>query len=306
MAFHQNHLRAGVHKCGAQELQRLDHSRQQNAADDAAKAAKVAAEKIKYTDLFIDGRYQKSARRETYEVLNPATDAVIANVVLASPIECGLAIKAARDTFDGIGKSGYWRSTTPSYRRKLITKLANLLERDRETLESLETLDTGTSFKKHWEMKMDGPQLIEDMSDVAQAISILRQFASKTMVGYTVRDSDDCHIMSTHFEPVGVIAAITHFKRPISTLMSILSPALLARNTLVVKVGTYMIYVDAFIAKLINSSIPIPVGKRRRPVGESSGGCSHLRGGLSSWSCQHPRRSGHCRWSGDCSTPKCR
>ena len=45
---------------------------------------------------FIDGKWQQSEKKETYDVINPATEEIIGSASKASSIEVQKALKSAR------------------------------------------------------------------------------------------------------------------------------------------------------------------------------------------------------------------
>ena len=60
---------------------------------------------IKYTQLFINNVYVNSSNNELIEVLNPATEELIAKVQAASEIDVDNAVKAARAAFIKVAKA---------------------------------------------------------------------------------------------------------------------------------------------------------------------------------------------------------
>jgi len=52
-----------------------------------------------------------------------------------------VAVSAARKAFEGV-----WRETTPQTRSQLMTKLADLCEKNKDVLASVESLDNGKSI----------------------------------------------------------------------------------------------------------------------------------------------------------------
>ena len=48
---------------------------------------------------YIDGKWQQSEKKETYDVINPATEEVIGKASKASPIDVDKALKSAEKGF---------------------------------------------------------------------------------------------------------------------------------------------------------------------------------------------------------------
>ena len=49
---------------------------------------------------FIDGKWQSSEKRETYDVINPATEEIIGKASKAAPPDVDKALKSAERGFD--------------------------------------------------------------------------------------------------------------------------------------------------------------------------------------------------------------
>ena len=63
---------------------------------------------------FIDGKWQPSSSKETYEVLNPATEEVLGNASKATSVDVDNALKAAEKGLE------VWKRTPPWQRSYII------------------------------------------------------------------------------------------------------------------------------------------------------------------------------------------
>ena len=70
---------------------------------------------------FIDGKWQKSASGETYEVINPATEEVLGKASKANSSDIQRALKSAEKGLE------IWRNTSPWERAKIIRKISELM-----------------------------------------------------------------------------------------------------------------------------------------------------------------------------------
>ena len=70
---------------------------------------------------FIDGKWQTS--KETYEVINPATEEIIGKASKASSADVEKALKSAEKGFE------VWKKTTPWERSYIIRKIADLIRK---------------------------------------------------------------------------------------------------------------------------------------------------------------------------------
>ena len=68
---------------------------------------------------FIDGKWQPSANKETYDVINPATEEIIGKASKASPTDVDRALLSAKKGFE------VWKKVKPWERSKIIRKVAD-------------------------------------------------------------------------------------------------------------------------------------------------------------------------------------
>ncbi|MCJ7633091.1 aldehyde dehydrogenase family protein, partial [Candidatus Bathyarchaeota archaeon] len=111
--------------------------------------------------MFISGHVCTSDSGEYFDVLNPGTEEVIAQVPLGNREDAKRAIDAARDAFD----KGIWSNKTPAERARILLKIADLLESEASEFALLESQNQGKAIK-----------LARD-SDIPFAIDNLRFFA---------------------------------------------------------------------------------------------------------------------------------
>ena len=70
---------------------------------------------------FIDGKWQKSASGETYDVINPATEELIGKASKANSSDIQKALKSAEKGLQ------IWKNTSPWERSKIIRKISDLI-----------------------------------------------------------------------------------------------------------------------------------------------------------------------------------
>jgi acyl-CoA reductase-like NAD-dependent aldehyde dehydrogenase len=175
------------------------------------------------TQLYIGGQWQDAADRKTFPVIGPADEKLLANVAAASSADVDRAVKSARAAFDGA-----WSAVSGAQRGRLINKLADLVERDIETLARLEAVDIGR------------PVFEPRVMDLPSAIATLRTFAgwADKVEGRVIPGPDHlgrpvhCY---TRREPVGVVAAILPWNAPTMIAIWKLAPALATGCTIVIK-----------------------------------------------------------------------
>ena len=90
---------------------------------------------------FINNEFVKGVDGKTFEVINPTNEEVITSVHEATEKDVDIAVAAARKAFEGP-----WKKVTPGERGRLLTKLADLIEKNLDLLASVEALDNGKSM----------------------------------------------------------------------------------------------------------------------------------------------------------------
>src|SRR5699024_3072198 len=169
---------------------------------------------------YINGKWVVSTTNETRDIINPYNQEIIATVAEGNQDDVKLAIEAARQAFD----EGEWSNTPATERGAIVRKIATLIERDKEELARLESLDTGKT-------------VIESRDDMDGIRDVFHYYAD--LAGKNAGEMIDSPIPNTISkvvrEPVGVCGQITPWNYPLLQASWKLAPALVARNTLVMK-----------------------------------------------------------------------
>lgn len=169
---------------------------------------------------FIDGKWVTSQSNEVREIINPYNQEVIAKVTESNEIDTKLAIQVARKAFD----KGEWPNKSATERGRIVYKIAELIERDKEELAVLESLDTGKTLEEsRW-----------DMDDIAGVFRYYAEIADKEN-GEVINSPTPNTVSKVVREPVGVCGMITPWNYPLLQASWKLAPALVAGNTLIMK-----------------------------------------------------------------------
>src|SRR5579884_2086868 len=107
------------------------------------KSHTVRPPKVKDQPMFIGGKWVDSVSGKTFATQNPATGDTICQVAEGDKADIDLAVKAARKAFE----EGPWRHMNASERGRLLNKLADMIEDNKEELAALESLDNGKPYK---------------------------------------------------------------------------------------------------------------------------------------------------------------
>ncbi|MGE3182582.1 MAG: aldehyde dehydrogenase family protein [Phycisphaerae bacterium] len=179
-----------------------------------------ASVKLGPTKLLINGEWQDSQSGKTFETINPATEEVICSVAEADKGDVDRAVAAARRAFD----EGPWRRMSATERGKLMYKLADLMEKNKDELAALETLDNGKPISD------------ASAADLPLAIACYRYYAgwADKVQGKTIPINGPYFCYTRH-EPVGVCAQIIPWNFPILMQAWKWGPALSMGCTVVLK-----------------------------------------------------------------------
>jgi len=189
----------------------------------AAKPQPIIKPDIKYTGIFINNEFHKSVSGKTFETINPSTEEVIASVEEGDKADVDKAVKAATDAFT---LSSPWRTMDARSRGQLLNNLADLMERDREYLASLETYDNGKPFQHAYH------------ADLALSIDCYRYYAGWADKNHgKVIPSRGNFFAYTRHEPIGVCGQIIPWNFPLLMQAWKLGPALAMGNCVVMKLS---------------------------------------------------------------------
>ena len=174
--------------------------------------------------LFINGEYTAAAENETFETVDPVTQAPLAKIARGKSVDIDRAMSAARGVFE----RGDWSLSSPAKRKAVLNKLADLMEAHAEELALLETLDTGKPIRH---------SLRDDIPGAARAIRWYAEAIDKVYGEVATTSSHELAMIVR--EPVGVIAAIVPWNFPLLLTCWKLGPALAAGNSVILKLSRH-------------------------------------------------------------------
>ena len=181
---------------------------------------------------FIDGKWQQAEKKETYAVINPATEEVIGQASKASPVDVEKALKSAEKGLK------IWRNTAPWQRSYIIRKIADLMREKKDILAKWLTLEVGKP-------------LMEGIGEVGGSADIFEWNAEETkrIYGQTVESRFPDTRVHVYYQPVGVVAALVPWNFPLVLASRKISTALAAGCSVICKPdvitpGTVMELVD--------------------------------------------------------------
>jgi len=174
---------------------------------------------VKSYSLYIDGAFVAPASRQLYDVINPATQEVLARAADAGGDDVDRAVGAARRAFD----AGPWKTTTAQERGRILLRLAQIVRDRADELAELETLNSGKPI-----VEAEG-----DIEDVATCFEYYGGLATK-IHGEVLPVPDDALSLVIR-EPIGVAGQIIPWNYPLLMAAWKLAPAICAGCTMVLK-----------------------------------------------------------------------
>ncbi|ABQ35921.1 aldehyde dehydrogenase family protein [Bradyrhizobium sp. BTAi1] len=175
----------------------------------------------------------------TMPVINPATEEVLTDCPRASKDQLDAAVAAAKAAFPA------WAATPITERRRLIGKMADIIEAHANDLARILTSE-------------QGKPLADATGEVLGMAGFFRYLASLDLPMRVLERSGDRQV-EAYRRPLGVVGAIIPWNFPLLILGFKLPPALLAGNTLVVKPAPTTPLSTLRFAELVKDVLPAGV-----------------------------------------------
>jgi len=170
--------------------------------------------------LWIGGKRVEPADGAELDVVSPIDGRVIGAIADAGAEDVDRAVKAARAAFD----RGAWSRAAPAQRKKVLAKLADLIEKNALELAVLGVRDNGTEIGMAYK------------AEPLSAAGTFRYYAEAIdkVYGEIAPTAPDV-LGLVHREPLGVVAAIVPWNFPMMIGAWKVAPALAAGNSVVLK-----------------------------------------------------------------------
>ena len=166
----------------------------------------------------IGGKLVQSTTREWRDVINPATQEVIAQVPFATPEELDMAVADAKQAY------ATWRNTSQSVRTRVMLNLQKLVRDNIGVLAQAITLEHGKT-------------LPDAEGEVGRGLEVIEHACSMTslQLGEYAENAASGIDVYTLIQPLGVCAGITAFNFPIMLPCFMFPIAVTAGNTFILK-----------------------------------------------------------------------
>ena len=170
---------------------------------------------------FINGNWSPSSNKETYEVINPATEEILGHASKATSVDVDKALKSAEKGLQ------VWKKTTPWDRSYILRRIADKLREKKDLLAKWMTLE-------------NGKPLAEGVGETNGAADIFEWNAEETkrIFGQTIESRFEDTRVHVYYQPVGVVAALSPWNFPLILAARKISTALAAGCSVIIKPDT--------------------------------------------------------------------
>lgn len=191
-----------------------------------------------FDSFYINGQWQKARGKDRWDVINPATETVIAQVPMGNSDDVDAAVAAAKAAFPA------WSATTAAERERLINRVADLMaEREDDLCDAVS-------------QAMGCPRHLTPGLQVKGPTAAMRGFAARAHQMEQVKEAGNSLIVK---EPVGVCGFINPWNYPLHQFVGKVAPALAAGCTLVIKPSEQTPLQDLIMAEIMHDA-GIPAG----------------------------------------------
>ncbi|CAN7623432.1 CoA-acylating methylmalonate-semialdehyde dehydrogenase [Pseudorhodoferax sp. LjRoot39] len=168
--------------------------------------------------LLIDGQFVESRSAEWRDIVNPATQEVLARVPFATPQEIDAAVASAKTAFKT------WRKTAIGARARIFLKYQQLIRENMAELAAILTAEQGKT-------------LPDAEGDVFRGLEVVEHAASigNLQLGELANNVANGVDTYTLLQPLGVCAGITPFNFPAMIPLWMFPMAIATGNTFVLK-----------------------------------------------------------------------
>jgi acyl-CoA reductase-like NAD-dependent aldehyde dehydrogenase len=206
---------------------------------------------------FIGGKYVPAASGETFDCISPIDGRVLTKVAACDVEDVNRAVAAARAVFE----KGSWSACHPAKRKKVMLKFADLMQKHKDELALLETLDMGKPISS----SVGG-----DIPGSIQAIQWYAEAADKVYDEIAPYRPDSVSLITR--EPIGVVAAVVPWNYPLLMASWKLGPALATGNSVIIKPAEQSPLTALRIAELaMEAGMPEGVLQVLPGLGETAG-----------------------------------
>ena len=189
--------------------------------------------------ILLDGEYRRSESTQSHDVIDPATENVIAEIAETTAAEIDAAVDAGH-----AAQKRWWRKSALE-RSEIMHDIANDLHAMKAELAEVLTREMGKPYK-------------ESADEVEWSVSAIRYYAEtgRTDIGRVMGNATEGHMNYTLKLPLGVVVTIQPFNYPMTLLAWEGAAALACGNAVIVKPSEYTTITTLLFADAFNRHLP--------------------------------------------------
>ena len=196
---------------------------------------------------YIGGRFQASLSGETFDSLNPSSNAVLAQAAAGDAADVDAAVGAARRAFD----DGPWPRMKATERAAVLRRIADGIRAHAAEFIAREVADIGMPIAQMKGLAARAAQNFEYYAGVITELHGRSFQVGEEFVNYTIR------------KPVGVAGQIMPWNAPLMLSTWRIAPALAAGNTVVLKPAEWSPLTATYLAGVLEEA-GVPAGRVQR------------------------------------------
>jgi gamma-glutamyl-gamma-aminobutyraldehyde dehydrogenase len=170
--------------------------------------------------IFVDGSFRPAQSGATFDSMDPATGRVLAAVASGQTEDVDAAVTSARRSFE----SGDWSRASVADRKRVLLKLAELINANSVELALLDSMDMG---------KLVTEAHTVDVPSGAGLCAYYGEALDK--INGEIAPTEPGNLALVTREPLGVVGAVTPWNFPLDLAIWKVAPALAAGNSVVLK-----------------------------------------------------------------------
>ncbi|HEX9438903.1 MAG TPA: aldehyde dehydrogenase family protein, partial [Roseiflexaceae bacterium] len=202
----------------------------------------------------IGGKHLPAFSGETFTTITPTDNSVIAEVAAGNAADIDRAARAALAAFPA------WRDMPAKERKRLLHRVADLVEAHAEEIALLEVLDTGQPLRFMKEAAARGAENFRFFADRVESARDGLALPNETQLNYTIRQA------------IGLVGIITPWNTPFMLSTWKIAPALAAGCTIVHKPAEFSPITALRLAELmLEAGVPEGVINLVNGMGETAG-----------------------------------
>ncbi|NIB42608.1 aldehyde dehydrogenase family protein [Pseudomaricurvus alkylphenolicus] len=189
--------------------------------------------------LIING--ERVVTANSFDVINPATEELVAKCPAADEDHVNQAVAAAKAAFE------HWSQVSDDERKAACHKVADLLEQNAAELAGIVTEEQGKP--------LGGFAGMGSQFELGGAIAWCRTTAELQLPVKVAQDDDQMRV-ELHRKPLGVVGSITPWNWPLMIAIWHVMPAIRSGNTVVIKPSPYTPLSTLRFVELANQVLP--------------------------------------------------